>query len=115
MEKLPLRRGASAVITVTLNDNVFTGKTLYMTLKKAFHTFLQNDTDQNAEFQKTITTFETSNSALVPITSTDSDLPPGKYRFDFALVDGSGNVEATDVAILEILPRVTALDLLDES
>lgn len=81
-----------------------TGWTLYFTLKRS-----AQDSDDDALITKDITTHEAplDGNTSFDLSSTETDVPPGIYVYDFQIKDADGEVRTLTIGTVEFTRDVT--------
>ena len=110
MAKLKIIRGDTRTITATFVDS--SGTALDLTGGKVFFTANASSEptdDTSAVIEKDITSFSspTSGVATITLSSTDTNITPGKYYYDCQFVSSSGVVTSLTPDTLTILADIT--------
>jgi hypothetical protein len=96
----------SYAMTFTTNSVAMdiTGATIWFTLKKS-----RNDTDAQAVLQKELTSHSdpTHGITTMSLTSTDTNIPCGRYFYDFQVKTLSGNIFTFLSGTVDVLEDVT--------
>ena len=107
---LKIRKGDTRTIEVTVKDSTgtvvnLTGGTLYFTVNA---TKIPTD-DTSAAIAKTVSSFDAPTTGVQNITlsSSDTDITPGKYYYDAQFVTSGGVVMSTKQSVLTVLPDTT--------
>jgi len=109
MSNLTIIRGDSEVLNITWQDADgvaidLTGKTIFFTAKK-----LDSDSDDDAVITAQNSVHDDAEKGIthISLSSSDTDVEPRDYYYDFQLVDLVGNVLSTPSQVLTVLQDIT--------
>ena len=107
--ELKIYRGDTKTFSLTFqnsegNAKDITGATIYFTAKKDVQ-----DSDDDAVIQVTQTTHSdpTNGKSSIALSTDDTDIDPGRYNYDFQLVESDGSVTTLVVDRLVILADIS--------
>ena len=110
MANFTVVRGDNATYKLTFTDGTdpidITGYTLFFTVKPECDN--AND-DTSAVIQKTVTSFSDPTGGIGEITlmPADTDVTPGKYKYDFQFKTDTGEIQTIETGFYTIVDDVT--------
>lgn len=99
-------RQDTASITLTLSGIDLTGATVFFTAKP---TISNSADDSDATIEKTVTSHSDpeNGETVIELTSSDTDVTPGKYYYDIQIKNADGSIVSIPVRILQIFGDIT--------
>lgn len=111
MSKLTFFRGDDVSIPFTITGVDLTGVTVYFTVKPEDSVDTDSTTDAAAVIKKQTTTHSdpTNGKTIIDLSSTDTNVTPGIYKWDIQTKDASGKIQTrvSQLQDIEILADAT--------